>query len=74
MFLPSRTSVLVATGNVASRMKNKDVTQSNSGFVERISVENVQKNILVRRSWEADSVLHYDSTVQQVMLCMKPIV
>ena len=37
MLLSSRTSVLVATstGNVTTRMKNEDVTQSNSRFVER---------------------------------------
>ena len=46
---------------------NQDVKQANRSFVARISVENIHRNILVRRSWEADPVLHYESTVRQVM-------
>ena len=47
---------------------NQDVKKANSNFVARTSVENIHRNILVRRSWEADPVLHYESTVLQVML------
>ena len=47
---------------------NQDVKHANSSFVARISVENIHRNILVRRSWEADPVLHYEGTVLQVIL------
>ena len=50
---------------------NQDVKEANSRFVARTSVENMHRNILVRRSWEADPVLHYESTVQQVFLSTK---
>ena len=46
---------------------NQDVKQANTSFVARVSVENIHRNILVRRSWEADPVLHYETTVWQVM-------
>ena len=46
---------------------NQDVKQSNKSFVAMVSVENIHRNILVRRSWEADPVLHYETTVRQVM-------
>ena len=46
---------------------NQDVKKANRNFVARISVENIHRNILVRRSWEADPVLHYETTVWQVM-------
>ena len=45
---------------------NQDVKQANANFVARISVENIHRNIVVRQSWEADPVLHYESTVRQV--------
>ena len=48
---------------------NQDVKKANTRFVARVSVENIHRNILVRRSWESDPVLHYESSVQQVMLC-----
>ena len=47
---------------------NQDVKHANCSFVARISVENIHRNILVRRSWEADPVLHYEGTVLQVIL------
>ena len=47
---------------------NQDVKQANSSFVARTLVENIHRNVLVRRSWEADPVLHYEGTVMQVML------
>ena len=45
---------------------NKDVKKANSAFVARVSSERVQRDILMRRSWEADPVLHYEATVRQV--------
>ena len=35
-------------------------------FVARTSMENIYRNTLTRRSWEADPLLHYEETVQQV--------
>ena len=37
-----------------------DIKQANSSFVARTSVENIHRNILLRRSWEADPVLHLE--------------
>ena len=34
-------------------------------FVARISSERVQRDILLRRTWESDPLLHYESTVLQ---------
>ena len=45
---------------------NQDVKTANSSFVTRVSSERVQKDILTRRSWEADAVLHYFQTEVQV--------
>ena len=45
---------------------NKDVKEANANFMARICVENIHRNIVVRQSWEADPVLHYESTVRQV--------
>ena len=47
-------------------VSNKDVKQTLSRFVVRASLENIHKNCLKRLSWEADPVLHYESTVNQV--------
>ena len=47
---------------------SQDVKQAKSSFVARTSVKNIHRNVLVRRSWEADPVLHYKGTVMQVML------
>ena len=46
---------------------NQDVKQANSRFVPRYSMENIHKNTLSRLSWEADPVLHYEGTVNQVI-------
>ena len=45
---------------------NQNVKTANSSFVTRVSSERVQKDILTRRSWEADAVLHYFQTEVQV--------
>ena len=45
---------------------NQDCKVSNTRFVARTSMENVHRNTLTRRSWEADPLLHYEETVQQV--------
>ena len=45
---------------------NQDVKTANSRFVARVSSERVQKDILTRRSWEADALLHYLENVVQV--------
>ena len=52
---------------------NQDVKQANTSFVARVSVENIHRNIQVRRSWEAHPVLHYETTVRQVMPQMKAL-
>ena len=46
---------------------NKDVKQDNKCFVARISSERVQRDIMVRRNWEADPLLHFEATVRQVI-------
>ena len=46
---------------------NKDVKKDNKCFVARISSERVQRDIMVRRNWEADPLLHYEATVRQVI-------
>ena len=47
---------------------NQDVKQANHRYVARTSVENIHRNIMVRRNWEVDPVLHYEGTVLQVTL------
>ena len=47
---------------------NKDVKKANRCFVARVSSECIQRDIMVRRSWEADPLLHYEMTVRQVLL------
>ena len=54
-------------------VSNKDVKQTLSRFVARMSLENIHKNCLKRLSWEADPVLHYESTVNQVDFFVKNI-
>ena len=45
---------------------NQDVKLTNTRFVARTSMENIHRNTLTRRSWEADPLLHYEETVLQV--------
>ena len=45
---------------------NKDVKKANRCFVARVSSECIHRDILVRRSWESDPLLHYEMTVRQV--------
>ena len=47
---------------------NKDVKKANMCFVARVSSESMQRNIMVRMSWESDPLLHYEMTVRQVVL------
>ena len=46
---------------------NQDVKVSHSRFVARTSMENIHRNTLTRRSWEADPLLHFEETVLQVI-------
>ena len=50
---------------------NQDVKQTSSRFVARASLENIHKNCLKRLSWEADPMLHYERTVNQVIILFK---
>ena len=45
---------------------NKDVKDANRKFVTRVSAERVHRDILTRRSWECDPLLHYEMTQHQV--------
>ena len=44
---------------------NKDVKAANKKFVARVSAERVHRDILTRRSWECDPLLHYEMTQHQ---------
>lgn len=46
---------------------NQDMKKTSSNFVARVSMENIHKNALIRLSWQADPVLHYEKTVLQVI-------
>ena len=46
---------------------NKDVKLANQSFVTRVSSERIQKDIVTRRNWEQDPILHYEMTVRQVI-------
>ena len=39
---------------------NKDVKAANKKFVSRVSAERIHRDILTRRSWECDPLLHYE--------------
>ena len=45
---------------------NQDVKQTTSKLVARVSMENIHRNALTRRSWAVDPLLHYEATVRQV--------
>ena len=45
---------------------NQDMKETCSKFVARLSMENIHKNALTRLSWEADPLLHFEMTVNQV--------
>ena len=45
---------------------NKDVKEANRKFVARVSAERVHRDILTRRQWECDPVLHFELTQHQV--------
>ena len=45
---------------------NKDVKEANRKFVARVSAERVHRDILTRRSWECDPLLHFEMTEHQV--------
>ena len=44
---------------------NKDVKTANRKFVARVSAERVHRDILTRRSWECDPLLHFEMTQNQ---------
>ena len=44
-----------------------DRKQTSANFVARVSMENIHRNPLTRRSWAVDPVLHYEATVNQVI-------
>ena len=44
---------------------NKDVKAANKKFVSRVSAERIHRDILTRRSWECDPLLHYEMTRHQ---------
>ena len=46
---------------------NKDVKAANRKFVTRVSAERVHGDILTRRSWECDPLLHFEITQNQVL-------
>ena len=46
---------------------NKDVKAANKKFVTRVSAERVHRDILTRRSWEADPLLHFEMTQHQAI-------
>ena len=45
---------------------NKDVKEANRKFVARVSAERAHRDILARRSWECDPLLHFEMTEHQV--------
>ena len=46
---------------------NKDVKATNNKYAARVSsAERVQRDILTRRSWECDPLLHFEITHNQV--------
>ena len=45
---------------------NKDVKAANKKFVSRVSAMRVHRDILTRRSWECDPLLHFEITQHQV--------
>ena len=45
---------------------NKDVKAANKKFVARISAKRIHRDILTRRSWECDPLLHFEMTQLQV--------
>ena len=46
---------------------NQDSKQTSANFVARVSMENIHRNALTRRSWAVDPVLHHEATVNQVI-------
>ena len=46
---------------------NKDVKAANKKFVSRVSAERIHRDILTRRSWECDPLLHYEITQHQLI-------
>ena len=46
---------------------NQDTKQTSANFVARVSMENIHRNALTRRSWAVDPVLHHEATVKQVI-------
>ena len=59
----------VALGDLAEgsiEVCNKDVKKASRSFVARVSSERVQRDILTRRAWESDPLLHYEMTQAQV--------
>ena len=47
---------------------NKDVKTANKKFVTRVSAQRVHSDILTRRSWECDPLLHFEITQHQVYI------
>ena len=45
---------------------NKDVKAANNKYAARVSAERVHRDILTRRSWECDPLLHFEITHHQV--------
>lgn len=59
----------VALGSLTEgsiEVANKDVKAANKKFVTRTSAERVHRDILTRRSWECDPLLHFHITQLQV--------
>ena len=54
------------TGNVKSKYNFEILFSIFRCFVARISSQRIQRDILMRRTWESDPLLHYESTVLQV--------
>ena len=46
---------------------NQDTKQTSANFVAQVSMENIHRNALTRRSWAVDPVLHHEATVNQVI-------
>ena len=46
---------------------NKDVKAANKKYVSRVSAERIHQDILTRRSWECDPLLHYEMTRHQMV-------
>ena len=51
---------------------NKDVKAANKKFVARISAKRIHRDILSRRSWECDLLLHFEMTQLRVW-CYKSL-